>query len=156
VRVTAAWTLFLLSAACTEVDAQGDVRGIPAAVRRTIEEANAAWIRAMKQGDAAATAEPYADDAVFVTASGESVRGRVAIEKLMRDRFASSGRAVSGTITEDGLTAEGTRIYEWGHVSMQLARGDAKPTESKGRYLTVWAADASGHWRIVRNISLPY
>ena len=64
----------------------------------------------MKRGDAAATAEPYADDAVFVTASGESVRGRAAIEALMRDRFASSGHAVSGTIEDDGLTAVGAHL----------------------------------------------
>lgn len=152
----AALTLFLFSAACSRPAAQADVRGIPAAAQRTIEEANAAWMGAMKRADAAATVEPYADDAVFVTASGESVRGRVGIEKLMSDRFASSGHAVDGTIQEDGLTAVGTLIYEWGHVSLQLARDDGKPTESKGRYLTVWAADSAGHWRIIRNLSLAF
>jgi len=26
----------------------------------------------------------------------------------------------------------------------------------KGRYLTVWSQDASGRWRILRNLSLPF
>jgi uncharacterized protein (TIGR02246 family) len=130
--------------------------GIPAAARRTIDAANADWLRAMKRGDAAATAEPYADDAVFVTSSGESVRGRAAIEQMMRGRFTTGGRAIDGKIVQDGIAAVGTQIYEWGHVSLKLARENAAPTAFKGRYLTVWAADSAGRWRIVRNLSLPY
>jgi uncharacterized protein (TIGR02246 family) len=129
---------------------------IPADARRTIADANSGWLRAMKSGDAAATAAPYADDAVFVTALGESVRGRSAIERLMQDRFAASGRAVDGAIQQDGLTKVGDRIYEWGHATLMLARDGAKPSEFKGRYLTVWAADAAGHWRIIRNLSLAF
>lgn len=41
----------------------------------------------MQRQDAKAIVEPYADDAVFVLATGESVRGRAAIEQLMRNRF---------------------------------------------------------------------
>ncbi len=154
-RVAAALSFFLLSVSCARADAQGDAREISAAARRTIERANADWLSAMKRGDAVTTSEPYADDAVFVTSKGESVRGRAAIEKMMHDRFVSGGVAVDGTIKQDGLTAVGAMIYEWGHASLKLALDGAKPTEFTGRYLTVWAADSGGRWRIIRNMSLP-
>jgi uncharacterized protein (TIGR02246 family) len=125
---------------------------VPRAARETIAKANADWLVAMKRGDAAATVEPYADDAVFVTATGEAVRGRAAIEQLMRERFAKSGNALDGRIIEDGLTREGSLIYEWGHATLQLS-GAGQPT--RGRYLTVWASDSRGRWQIVRNLSLP-
>jgi len=128
---------------------------VPRAARKTIAAANAAWLPAMKRQDAVAIAEPYAEDAVFVTLTGEAVRGRPAIEQVMRDRFAKIGRVVGGKIAQDGLTRVGTMIYEWGHADLQLLRDGGKPTSSKGRYLTVWKADASGHWRIIRNLSLP-
>ncbi|HEV8410593.1 MAG TPA: DUF4440 domain-containing protein [Gemmatimonadaceae bacterium] len=146
-----ALSLMLVPAVCATAAAQE----IPPAARTTIEKANADWLAAMKRSDAVATAEPYADDAVFVTSTGESVRGRPAIEKLMRDRFASGGHAIGGSIKQDGITAVGNLIYEWGHASLQLARDGAKPTDFKGRYVTVWAADSAGRWRIIRNLSLP-
>lgn len=161
-RCSARAVIVALGIAMSSVaSAQGAARprttgAIPAEARRTITEANADWLRAMKRGDAAAAAQPYADDAVFVTSSGESVRGREAIVQLMRGRFASGGRATGGEIVQDGLAAVGTQIYEWGHASLTLARENAAPTPFKGRYLTVWAADSAGHWRIVRNLSLPY
>ena len=63
-----------------------------------------------------ALVDPYADDAVFVTATGESVKGREAIARLMRDRFKPHGRVVGGTLQQDDLVAVGSMIYEWGHA----------------------------------------
>ncbi len=129
---------------------------VPADARATIAAANAAWVPAMQRQDTAAIVEPYADDAVFVTATGESVQGRAAIARLMRDRFAKTGRLVAGTIAEDGLVKVGDLIYEWGHAEMRLAPpGGGADVRAAGRYLTVWRRDADGIWRISRNLSLP-
>src|SRR5262249_28961696 len=146
--------IFTVSAMCAEAGVQSHRLRVPRAARQTIAAANAAWLRAMKRQDAAAIAQPYADDAVFVAATGEAVRGRSAIEQFSRDRFTKIGRVVGGKIVQDGLTRVGTMIYEWGHADLQLSR-DGGTTTSKGRYLTVWRPDASGRWRIIRNLSLP-
>jgi len=129
---------------------------VPAEARTAIAAANAAWVPAMQRQDVAAIVEPYADDAIFVTATGESVKGRAAIGQLMRDRFAKTGRLVAGTIAQDGLVKVGDLIYEWGHAEMRLAppAGGAE-VSAAGRYLTVWRRDADGVWRIARNLSLP-
>ena len=60
---------------------------IPAAARKTISETNAAWLEAMKRQDAAAIAAIYGDEAVFITATGEPVRGRAAIERRFDPRI---------------------------------------------------------------------
>jgi uncharacterized protein (TIGR02246 family) len=128
---------------------------IPAEARAAIAQANNEWLPAMKRQDAKAIAEPYADEAVFVLATGESVKGRAAIEQLMRERFRRIGSIAAGTLQQDDLVAAGSMIYEWGHADLEVvsAPGQA-PSRSVGRYLTVWQKDASGRWRIIRNLSL--
>jgi uncharacterized protein (TIGR02246 family) len=128
---------------------------VPAAVRQTITTANNDWLKAMKAQDAAGVAAPYADDAVFVLPTGEAVQGRAAIERMSRERFARTGRVVDGTIGDDGLTRTGQYVYEWGHANLRVAAGEGRTVESGGHFLTVWAADANGRWRIIRNLSLP-
>ena len=128
---------------------------VPADARAAIAAANAAWVPAMQRQDVAAIVEPYADDGVFVTPTGESVKGRAAIGQLMRDRFAKTGRMVAGTITQDGLVRVGDLIYEWGHAEMRLAQEGGAQTSAAGRYLTGWRHEADGGWRIARNLSLP-
>jgi uncharacterized protein (TIGR02246 family) len=145
------WIVALLLVTAAAPAAADD---IPAAARREIEAANNGWLAAMQREDAAAIAEQYALDAVFVTADGQTVRGRDNIERLMRERFPKIGHVTGGSIHQDGLTMQGTQIFEWGHADLSLERTDGALT-SRGRYLTVWRREPDGHWRITRNLSLP-
>lgn len=129
--------------------------GVPAEARSTIAKANAEWVPALKARDAVTIAGPYADDGIFVTATGVVAKGRDAVARLMRERFAQMGTVLSGSITQDGLTRQGTSIYEWGHADLELSRAGAPSQHSGGRYLTVWQKSAAGRWVIVRNLSLP-
>jgi uncharacterized protein (TIGR02246 family) len=128
---------------------------VPADARATIAAANAGWIPALKQHDAEAIAAPYADDGVFVTATGDVFKGRDAVAKLMRDRLSQIGKVLGGSLVQDGLTRQGSLIYEWGHADVELARAAAPAAHSRGRYLTVWRQGTGGRWQIVRNLSLP-
>ena len=129
---------------------------VPAAARATIDSVNSAWLPALRRKDAAAIAEPYADDGVLVTATGETFRGRGAVEEAMRASLAGMGDAqVGGRLVQDGLTRTGNLIYEWGHAELEITRPGAAPAHAMGRYLTVWRQDATGRWRILRNLSLP-
>src|SRR4051794_11702377 len=96
---------------------------VPADARAAIERANNDWLPAMKRQDATAIAEVYADDGVFVLPSGDSVKGRTAIEQLMRDRFSRTGPVVGGTLKQDNLVAAGSMIYEWGHAEVAMGSG---------------------------------
>jgi uncharacterized protein (TIGR02246 family) len=123
----------------------------PSDARETIEKANAAWLPAVLKKDPAPIVEPYAEDSVFITATGEAASGRGAILKLMRERFAKPVTITGGDLKQDGIALAGPLIYEWGHATLTLSDG----TTSAGRYLTVWARGADGRWRISRNLSLP-
>jgi len=128
---------------------------VPDDARAAIARANAEWLPAMQHQDTKAIVEPYADDAVFVDAAGVSVKGRPAIEQLMRDRFARTGRVLNATLQQDNLVVAGSMIYEWGHAEIDVSGvGGAAPARSVGRYLTVWKRDETGRWRIIRNLSL--
>ncbi len=148
--------LALSSLMCADQRGPDGAAADPRTARLAIDRENAEWLDAMKRGDADAIAAPYDDAGVFVTATGRSVVGQLAIAALMRERFAKEGHVVAGDIVQDGLTQAGPQIYEWGHVDLRLQRSGASATQVKGRYLTVWTQDASGRWRILRNLSLPF
>jgi uncharacterized protein (TIGR02246 family) len=123
------------------------------AATTAINEANAQWLPAMKRGDVAAIVAPYAEDAVFVTASGEAIRGRDAIAELYHARLAAVTAVVGGDIVSDGrVIIAPALIYEWGHASLILARKDGSQIKGGGPYLTVWRRDGSGRWLIIRNV----
>jgi len=117
-----------------------------------ISAANAQWLPAMKRGDVATIVAPYADDAVFVTAAGEAVRGRTAIAELYRARLASSAVTGGDIVSEGRVAATPELVYEWGHASLLLRHQDGTRAQGGGSYLTVWRRDQSGHWLIIRNV----
>jgi uncharacterized protein (TIGR02246 family) len=136
--------------------AQADSTAIATGVRMMIDSVNADWIPALNRKDAAAIAAPYADDGMLVTPTGETYRGRAAVEAAMRESVTRLGTArVAGRLVQDGLIRAGKLLYEWGHAELEITRPGAQPVHSAGRYLTVWSQDASGRWRILRNLSLP-
>ncbi len=145
----------LLAAALQTTSVPAAAGAVPADARAAIERANNDWLPAMRRRDAKAIAEIYADDGVFVLPNGDSVKGRAAIERLMRDRFSRTDPVVGGELRQDDLVVAGSMIYEWGHAELDLAGGaNQTPSHVTARYLTVWQRDASGRWRIIRNLSL--
>jgi uncharacterized protein (TIGR02246 family) len=120
----------------------------------SVKKANDDWVEAMKTGDAAAIAAAYADDAVFIGIDGTCLQGRAAIEKLYATRFEQAGHASSTKINSKAITVDGDLAYESGDAEMGFVK-DGKPVVRGGRYLTVWQRQASGDWKITRNIVLP-
>lgn len=126
-----------------------------ASAKPAIDAVNADWLPALRRRDAKAIAAAYADNGVFVSAGGESVVGREAIEQLYRARIERIHRVVGGDIVQEGMATSGGLIYEWGHASLDTEQADGTHTSGGGGYLTVWQRDAHGVWRIVRNLVLP-
>jgi len=147
------WLLLLVLQTSPAPAAAADA--VPADARAAIARANKDWLPAMRRQDAKAIAEVYAEEGVFVLPNGDSVKGRAAIEQLMRDRFSHTGPVIGGTLEQDNLVAAGSMIYEWGHAEIEIGgRANLSASRVTARYLTVWQRDASGRWRIIRNLSL--
>ena len=140
----------LVLAAADLIAARSKDRGLDKAVKKANDE----WAAAMKTGDAAVIAAPYADQAVFVGVDGACVQGRNEIEKLYRTRFERAGFASSTKIVAKELVRDGDLAYESGYAEVGLMRA-GKETVRGGRYLTVWQRQPDGGWKILRNIVLP-
>lgn len=121
---------------------------------RAIEKANSEFVSAMKTGDAATIAAPYAENASFIMIDGTCIQGRTEIEKMYRDRFARFGLAQSTKIDSKKLIVDGDLAYESGYGEIGLLR-DGKLSVKGGRFLTVWQRQAVGDWKILRNVVLP-
>jgi ketosteroid isomerase-like protein len=70
-----------------------------------------AWSDAVGRGDARAAASFYAEDAVIVTAEGQVVQGRGAIERLLRDQIPQWGSIQVGLLD---FEVSGALIYGLG------------------------------------------
>jgi uncharacterized protein (TIGR02246 family) len=119
-----------------------------------IEKANSEWGVAMKAGEAAPIAAPYLEDAVFVGPDGSCTRGKAAIETMYRDRFSKRGKALSTRIEPHRVSVDGALAYEWGYGEV-TSLADGRPAKRGGPYLTVWARQPDGDWKILRNVVLP-
>jgi uncharacterized protein (TIGR02246 family) len=129
-------------------------RSVDPKLERAVRKANEEWVAAVKSGDAATIAAPYADDAVFILADGTCVRGRAEIEKMYRAGFERAGVASSARIVSKRLVVDGDLAYESGYGEVGRMK-EGKSATSGGRYLTVWRRTAEGEWKIIRNVVLP-
>ena len=124
-----------------------------AAAKPAIDHANNDWVRAMKAGDAAAIADAYAEDGLFVLPDGSLVKGRAAVQQL----YAARGKAAAG-IVGGGIDSERTvcgadgLLYEWGQGRLAVRGPDGRVETRGGPYLTVWKR-VDGGWKIVRNLA---
>jgi uncharacterized protein (TIGR02246 family) len=135
--------------ACAVANPSGDPR-----LDLAIEKANSEWGVAMKAGEAAPIAAPYLEDAVFVGPDGSCTRGKAAIEAMYRERFSKRGKALSTRIEPHRVSVDGALAYEWGYGEV-TSLADGKPAKRGGPYLTVWARQPDGGWKILRNVVLP-
>jgi ketosteroid isomerase-like protein len=120
----------------------------------TIVRANGEWVTAMRNGDVDTIVKPYANDAVFITAGGETIRRREAIRLFYRDRL-DKATVVSASIHHQGAaTGDHGLVYEWGMGAVGTRSSNGTVTTAGGPYLTVWKRDEDGTWKILRNVVL--
>jgi uncharacterized protein (TIGR02246 family) len=142
--------LILAAAAAT---AQPDCAALIAEARPAIDHANDDWVRALKAGDAAAIAEAYAEDGLFVLPDGTMVKGRAAVQQLYAGQAKAAAAIVGGGIASERTVCGGDGLlYEWGQGRLRLKAADGREVERGGPYLTVWKRIGGG-WKIVRNLA---
>jgi uncharacterized protein (TIGR02246 family) len=127
----------------------------PSAVRRAIDSANAQVVNALKQGDAAATAAVYADDAISMPPDQPALRGRDAIRKSM-EKFLSGTTVKNPTLTTVDVIVSGDIAVETGTQdgTMQPKSGGGA-VSAKGKYLAVYKRQPDGSWKIIRDAYNP-
>jgi len=130
------------------IDAQGPT---PVSARAGIDVGNQAWVDGMKSGDAKLISATYTEDAVDCGATGECLKGRIEIERHMKDRMAGLGRARSAAVHSSGRSEQGPFVYEWGQAEATFDGGK----QIAAKYLTAWQRQPDGSWKIFRNMVIP-
>lgn len=91
----------------------------------------------------------YAEDAVFLTATGSRVTGRAAIRDLFEKALAAntSDLRVHSKVTEQS----GNLAYDSGEYEETMTSGGVKRS-GRGNYLVVFRRNSKNQWRIVEHM----
>ena len=112
-------------------------------------EAVGALSNGVQSHDAGMAASAYADDAVVLPPTGETIRGKAAIEAFWKQQFTPGFNAVDGG--SNGLSTSGDLGYEWGSATFEVPSG-AQTVTDVTKYVNVLKRDASGTWKIAMTI----
>ena len=124
-----------------------------AAMRQTLDTANAGFAAAMNRGDAKALSAYYSDDATIMVQGQGTAVGRAGVDQLFAG-FVETYTISNAKLTTANIWIEGDVAVERGTYSMVLhpKAGGADVTDT-GKYLAVWAEVDAGVWKIVRDCS---
>ena len=125
-------------------------------VRKSIEEANARYSEAIRQGNLDGAVALYTDDATMVPPDGDIVKGKQAIEELYKKFFQMGMKDIAFTTIEVG--GSGDTAYEIGKTKVRIQpEGQAAIIDST-KYLVIWKRQADGAWKVhadIWNFSAP-
>lgn len=115
-----------------------------------IGEIRNSWQQAAAAGNLDSVAALYAEDAVFVDASGETIEGRSAIQEMLTEGF-QGVTSVEISSTESVL---GTDLAsDLGTWTQTVRTPDGQEQTLNGQYLVVLRRQADGSWRIVQHLT---
>jgi ketosteroid isomerase-like protein len=114
--------------------------------RAAIETANARFVSLFAQGNAAAVAAMYTQDAQVFPANSDIVSGRAAIEKFWQGTIDAGVKGAKLTTLE---------VAPSGHIAYEVGRYEMHGQDGKvldaGKYVVVWKRDR-GQWKLHRDI----
>jgi uncharacterized protein (TIGR02246 family) len=117
-----------------------------------IRAASADWSKAAQAKDLDKSVAIYTDDAVYCVNNGALVKGKDNIKMAWQPMVASPGTTLSWTTTYVEVARSGDLAYEYGTYTMVTEAKKDKPTEEKGKYVTVWKKQPSGAWKVAVDI----
>lgn len=131
--------------------------GAPKEVVKAIRAIDIEFAAASSRKDAAALAALYAEDAVVMPPNGAPVRGRAAIEALMKSYFDEGVTAIE--VTTQSIEFHGDVALELADYSVTVTPPGKAPIKGwdQGKSMVVYKK-SKGKWRMYRDIwnsSLP-
>jgi uncharacterized protein (TIGR02246 family) len=143
----------LLFVACTPRRDAGTGRNDAsdaATARESIEAQGRRWQDAVTGEDAAAVAEVYATDAVFLPPGAPAVSGRDTIRGMYEAMFGAMDATYEFTV--ERLDVAGDRAWRWGHYEAAAALPSGDTLRADDKFVDVWRRERDGTWRIVADI----
>jgi len=113
-----------------------------------IKQAGEEFFAAVNAKNAAAAADTYADDAVYMEGGSPVITGKDAIRKHLEGFVKLPQVSMSGGATNIEFSDDGTMAYEEGKFSLGYADANGKPVKEDGKYLIIWRK-SDGKWKTV-------
>ena len=119
------------------------------ALKKTVDEFNAASKDAMMGGDMQKVLAYYDDNAMEMAPNMAVIKGKDAIKAFMEQMMKSEMKMTAVNFTTVDLQASGTIAYEIGTYDMSMSAGKMGEMNDKGKYISVWREQADGTWKLV-------
>jgi len=125
-------------------------------VRKAIESGNLKFGEAVRQGNGAAIAALYTDDATLMPPNSEIIKGKPGIEAFWKGGLGMGIKdAVLTTVEVFGM---GDLACEIGKYNLKIQPAGQAAFEDSGKYIVIWKKQADGSWKLhvdIWNTSLP-
>jgi uncharacterized protein (TIGR02246 family) len=144
----------LLLATVAPLAAQTSHSTEDAAVRRSIDAGNAAYIAAFKRADARALSQVYDPQGARLNEGGVVVRGRSAIADDV-GKFVAKVGPVRVTLDSKEFWLIDDNAYETGLWSYSFTPHGKAQQHIGGHYVTVWKKQRDGGWKIWADMGVP-
>jgi uncharacterized protein (TIGR02246 family) len=115
-------------------------------VRVAIEEGSLKVGEVVRQGDAAALAALYTDDATLLPPDSEMIQGKQGIEAFWSQGIKMGIKDL--VLTTLDVFGSGDLAYEIGKFTLTVQPEGQEPVEQKGKYVVVWKQAADGSWKL--------
>jgi uncharacterized protein (TIGR02246 family) len=140
---------------CKSTQEQGEVIDLTQ-VRKSLEEANAKFCEALRQGDTAAVASLYTDDARLLPPNSEIIQGKQDVETFWGGAMQMGVKdAILTTVDVIGM---GDMVFEIGKYVLTIQPEGQDAVEDSGKYIVLWKKVADGEWKLhvdIWNTNLP-
>ncbi|HLF20625.1 MAG TPA: DUF4440 domain-containing protein [Bacteroidota bacterium] len=118
------------------------------AMRKMVDEYNAASIEAMTSGNMDKVMSYYADDAISMPPNGPMLKGKEAIQKHNAEMMKSGMKLSNVKFTTVEVDAGGKVSYEVGSYEMDISIPILGSMKDKGKYVAIWKQQADDSWKV--------
>ena len=120
-----------------------------------IEAVSKQWVDAFNQGDAAAVASLYTEEATLLEPNSPLVVGRENIQAIFQGFFNTSALELQLTVIE--LSVHGDMAHRFGKYTLTIQPEEGDAVSDNGKYVEIWKRE-NGSWKMdvdIWNSSLP-
>jgi ketosteroid isomerase-like protein len=125
-------------------------------IRPLIEEGNAKFGEAFRQGDSGALAALYTGEAILLPPNLDMIQGKEGVEAFWSGAMKMGVKdAVLSTVN---LVVMGDLVCEIGKYKLTIQPEGQEAFEDQGKYLVIWKQDVDGNWKLhidIWNTSMP-
>jgi uncharacterized protein (TIGR02246 family) len=125
--------------------------------KEAIQEANNAFMAAVRAGNGAQLVRDYyADDAIVLPPNQDAVSGKTQIEALWTGLLKSGVQEIS--LITDRVEQGADLAYEVGRYSMTIKPPQGETITDRGKYVVAWRRQPDGKWKAkadIFNTSMP-